>query len=487
MYTKKNLPNIVLITLDAFNFALFKKNLKELPNLNKIKEEGIFFEYAFSTGPMTPFSFPGIIGSLYAYPFKIGIRKNVETLDSFLSKIGYRTAFINESQAFLTPYFGYCKNVLHFVDFLELSHEIKDRKLKEHLLKKSSNINIKSFYLFDKIKSYFQNKPNSKIKKYLKLFDNFTKYVNLIIFKNYENIKERKILHDKFLNEIEFFIKKLFKEPQFLWIHTIVNHLPYLPPDDTNFSEKKINYLNYRGLSKLINKSVAKELKYLFIESMKTADNLIGIILNLLKNNEYLENSIIIVTTDHGEEFMEEGYFGHTSESSSDSLLRVPLIFYSKNIFKKRIITAPVSTIDILPTIIDLLNMNIPDTAQGITLKKLILNDNNENIKILKKLWKRPLYSDSWVYANLMDKTPGYLSNKKIFTVRYRNYKLKLIQNIKNNNTMIEQYDLIDWIKNKQIIITNNMFIFSQLKNLIYKHIYTQFSHYIKNMYINKG
>ena len=104
-------PNVILITLDAFNHDIFVSNLENLPNLKKFKNESVFFENAFSIGPSTFFSFPGIIGGVYPYHFGIGIDKNIQTIGSILKDIGYNTALINESNALLTPFFGYGKNI----------------------------------------------------------------------------------------------------------------------------------------------------------------------------------------------------------------------------------------------------------------------------------------------------------------------------------------------------------------------------------------
>ena len=105
------LPNVILITLDAINYELFARNLESLPHTRELKGNSVFFENAFSIGPSTSFSFPGIIGGVYPYHFGIGIDSNIKTIDSILKDSGYHTAFINESNALLTPFFGYGKKV----------------------------------------------------------------------------------------------------------------------------------------------------------------------------------------------------------------------------------------------------------------------------------------------------------------------------------------------------------------------------------------
>ncbi len=53
-------------------------------------------------------------------------------------------------------------------------------------------------------------------------------------------------------------------------------------------------------------------------------------IFDYLRENDLLENTIVIVTGDHGEEFMENGYWGHNS-TFSEQQTRVPLIIYHPN------------------------------------------------------------------------------------------------------------------------------------------------------------
>ena len=99
--------NVILITLDDFSFELFSENLDSLPNLKALKSQSASFDNAFSIGPTTFFSFPGIIASVYPYHFGIGIDKNSRAIDEVLKCCGYNTAQINECNVLLTPYFGY--------------------------------------------------------------------------------------------------------------------------------------------------------------------------------------------------------------------------------------------------------------------------------------------------------------------------------------------------------------------------------------------
>ena len=69
-------------------------------------------------------------------------------------------------------------------------------------------------------------------------------------------------------------------------------------------------------------------------------------------------DTYVIITADHGEEFMENGRIGHASILTR-TLLHVPLIIYGGEL-KPRIVDIKASLIDLAPTILDLLGLKIP-------------------------------------------------------------------------------------------------------------------------------
>jgi hypothetical protein len=217
-----------------------------------------------------------------------------------------------------------------------------------------------------------------------------------------------------------------------------------------------------------LNKKICAKLKNLYIESLKMTDIFIGDIIGALEVNGLLRNSIIIMTADHGEEFMENGYFGHDGESSSDRLLHVPLFFYCPDLIKAKPISTPVSTIDILPTLCDILAIDIPDTCRGISLKQMIINPD----EVVSECEQRPLFSEAWRPKSLLDRSPGHVSNQRTFTVRKGPHKLKVYQvKYTNSSKMVENLELTDWCSKKKLDIVRNKEIVEQLKQLLNSHI----------------
>ncbi|MFC1969667.1 sulfatase-like hydrolase/transferase, partial [Chloroflexota bacterium] len=315
--------NFVLITLDAFNYELSVDNIDCLPNLSRLKEAGVSFENAFSVGPKSKYAFPGIVASVYPYYFGVRISRNVQTIDVMLKDRRYNTALINEAHAELTPFFGYGRGLDFQEHFLSLSHNASDRKLQDTFLRESApDISLP----IELTRNLYMKLAGQLIRSLAIQLYRFTNFLRLRLRANSESLRERRILYNAFRDRITRFINGEFKEPQFLWIHTIVNHRPYLPSEEGSFTEGEVDYLNYRRSSKLVNHRISERLRSLYVESLKQTDQLLGEIIDSLNANDLLHDTLLIVTADHGEEFKEQ-YVGHPRDSSSDALLRVPLIF----------------------------------------------------------------------------------------------------------------------------------------------------------------
>jgi arylsulfatase A-like enzyme len=113
-------------------------------------------------------------------------------------------------------------------------------------------------------------------------------------------------------------------------------------------------------------------------------DNLLGTLFQMLKDTGILKDTILIITSDHGEEFKEHGDFDHLPKLY-DELIHVPLIIYDADLESRRI-DAVVSLIDIAPTILDLLEFDPIDKWQGRSLVPLV-GKNEEN-------WTDEAYSE---------------------------------------------------------------------------------------------
>jgi len=115
----------------------------------------------------------------------------------------------------------------------------------------------------------------------------------------------------------------------------------------------------------------------LYDGEVRTLDDRIAEYISKLEELGILDETIVIVTSDHGEELLERGNVGHASCSLAgtlyDEAIRVPLVArYPRCLPRGKIVATQVSQIDIMPTIFDMLGLQMPVEAEGHSLLPLI-------------------------------------------------------------------------------------------------------------------
>ena len=98
------------------------------------------------------------------------------------------------------------------------------------------------------------------------------------------------------------------------------------------------------------------------------ADVMLGVILARLRELDTYDESLIVVTADHGAAFEEGEPIRGVSEANADSVLWVPLLVKPPGQATGRIDDRPASTIDVLPTIADVIGLDLPDGTDGHSL-----------------------------------------------------------------------------------------------------------------------
>ncbi|MCE9595371.1 MAG: sulfatase-like hydrolase/transferase [Planctomycetes bacterium] len=138
------------------------------------------------------------------------------------------------------------------------------------------------------------------------------------------------------------------KRPFALFVHFYDPHLPYAPPG--KLAQK---YTPYDG-------------------EIVHVDRCVGALVKKLEDQGLLENTVVVVLSDHGESLGEHGEAAH-GLFLYDAAVRVPLIVRLPAAFglrAKRVAT-PVSLIDVMPTVLDLLGIVAPAT-DGVSLVPLL-------------------------------------------------------------------------------------------------------------------
>ncbi len=110
----------------------------------------------------------------------------------------------------------------------------------------------------------------------------------------------------------------------------------------------------------------------LYDTELRANDHWLGELLAWLRKRGLYDEALIVVTADHGEEFGESGTWRH-GRSLGQALLRVPLVIkLPGGAHRGRRVSAPVSSLDLAPTLLDLAGLSRPAGFEGLSQRPLI-------------------------------------------------------------------------------------------------------------------
>lgn len=123
---------------------------------------------------------------------------------------------------------------------------------------------------------------------------------------------------------IEFIKKRDKNRPFMTFMFFESTHAPYSFFERDAIRKPYLEDLNY---IKMDPEKEIDEIKNRYINASRSLDENIGTLLEYLRKEQLLENTIIIINGDHGEEFMEKGRYGHNSTFSEEQV-RTPMIIW---------------------------------------------------------------------------------------------------------------------------------------------------------------
>jgi arylsulfatase A-like enzyme len=110
---------------------------------------------------------------------------------------------------------------------------------------------------------------------------------------------------------------------------------------------------------------------------IRQMDAELGRLLDFLSERGWNDETLFVVTSDHGEEFFEHGGVLH-GQTQYQEVLRVPLLLRGPGVPRKVRIAAPVSLVDLMPTLLDTTGIAIPEGLDGVSLKPLWADERRE-------------------------------------------------------------------------------------------------------------
>lgn len=390
--------HVLLISLDtlrADHLPCYGHPRNTAPNLCKFAEENVIFSQAYTQGSYTLDSNISMFTGLYPSshhvltPYKDILHSDIITLPQVLQAKGYETVYIApvddinlpldkgigrgfDSIIPITQTHNYSNNFDSWEKGLnKLISNAKNNKptfsffhtyaVHSPYLMKSDN----SSRLFTK--DYYPDIP-ATLKEFVffdrNLFNLLIKSLDSRIEKSSEDnadtasIKRLQAIRDE-LKQAESLeeARQIFNKQQKGIDLRTVFFTRYYRGIDINH-QGKINYL-----------------KALYDENIFHLDTELGKIFKVLKKENLLDKTIIIITADHGEEFAEHGQLEHGNNVYATTT-HIPLIMSIPRIRSLKI-DELVQSIDIYPTILGLLNIPAMTKLEGINLTSLILQRPN--------------------------------------------------------------------------------------------------------------
>lgn len=338
-------PNVLLIlpdTLRADHLSCYGYHRQTSPNIDRFAEECMLFEKALSPSPWTKTTVGSILTSLYphehgAFKWADNLSNTKLTLSEIFRNKNYRT-FSAQANPTITSRYGFHQG---FQIYKEMTNDLAEN-----------------------------------------LTDEFVTWLN-----------------------------RGKRRPFFSYLHFMDTHYPYHIPEDykRTFAREGQSHLN---LDKLISQDIRlltemgmpqSDKDYivnLYDDSIKYFDIHFGRILEALKTNHVLENTIIILLSDHGEEFWGHGSFEH-GHTLYNELLHIPLLVRYTSILPAKKVPYPVQLIDLFPAILSLAGIDFDHEIRGKDLLPAILNDREAKRVIyfeglLRGGEKRGVYKDGW-------------------------------------------------------------------------------------------
>ncbi len=169
------------------------------------------------------------------------------------------------------------------------------------------------------------------------------------------------------------------REPFFLFLHYFDAHFNYVVPEpyrsmfEEEYPGPEIDYRDYEYyLDHPLTEAEQSHLLAQYDAAIAYVDADIGRLMRSLRDRELDQRTIVVITSDHGEEFFERGSWGH-DHTLNQEILEIPLIWVDPRMESRgRRVNHPARLVDVLPTLLDILDLPSPETLQGRSLASLM-------------------------------------------------------------------------------------------------------------------
>ena len=336
-----NRPNIILLTIDtlrADRLGCYGYERPLTPNLDRLAAQGVRFTEAITGGSWTQAAFPVMMTSTYAsmYGGCLGaLTAERPSPIQLLNDNGYATGGFSSSPL-LSQAYAYNRGFQYFADLIPRETDPALRKMKggQRLLRTPLTHTVS------------------------RLLGQQTRPARI-----YVNAAEVTGAAQAWIAGSN--------QPFFAWLHYMDVHWPYhreetlTDPQEIAQAWRDLAHLYDANLhGAVISDEQRAHYIRLYEEALLYTVAQVGKLLDYLEQSGLAENTIVVAVSDHGEEFLEHGRWGHWENNLYDEILKVPLIIRLPGLEQGHVVDQQVRLLDLMPTLLSLTSVSAPDALE---------------------------------------------------------------------------------------------------------------------------
>jgi arylsulfatase A-like enzyme len=424
----KNILIVVYDAWSAYNVPLYGYGRDTMPNLNRLAERAVVYHNNMSAGNFTTPGTASLLTGAYPWTHR-AFTLNETVAERFLSQ----NIFHNFPQYYRLAYTHnpYADTILR-----QLAAEIDDQIQREKLF----------FYYNHFLTSLFADDNDIAALSWLRTFESrkerstYSLFLSQIIGPLLENVRRKQAQkyaaqfprgvpeasNNFFLLEqaTDYFANTLKNTPTpFLgYIHLLPPHTPYCTSrdfyqyfknDDFHPPDKPRHFLSENEPQKLVD-----NLRRQYDEYLLYVDQEFNRLYGLLEKAGLLDDTWLVLTSDHGEMF-ERNTLKHTTITMYRPVIHTPLLIFEPGRKQRQDIYLPTNGVDLLPTLLFLTGNAIPETCEGVVLPPYVQTDtlsgrSTYSMRIKKNAKYAPLQLGSFVQVNENHKLVYYFGYPEI-------------------------------------------------------------------------
>jgi len=387
--------NVIVVVFDAFsahNISLYGYGRMTTPNIERLSKRAIVYHNHFAGGNFTTPGTASLLTGVLPWTHRAFV-PNSEVAEPFASR--------NIFGAFQNHYrIAYTHNGWAYTLLRQFHKEIDELIAREKLLVGSFDTAIQKLFKNDDDIASVSWARNMRVNE-----DGFA--YSLFLSHLYEDLQEKKIENFKalfprglpttgsdngFLVEqaVDYIADRLtsISQPFVGYFHFLPPHYPYRTSQEfyNTFNgdsfkpvEKPIDIFARR-----VSKNLLKKRKE-YDEFILYCDKEFGRLYSYLESSGLLENTWLVLTSDHGEMF-ERGISGHSTDALYQPVVRIPLVIFEPSREVGMDVHTVTSAVDVLPTLTHLTGERMPDWTEGIILPPFASTDQipDRNVYLLR-------------------------------------------------------------------------------------------------------